>query len=67
LANNLTDDQYEFLKTQVLLPGLPDYEWTVEYSDYVNNPDDESKSKPILNRLKEVMLVILNLAEFQLM
>ena len=67
LANKLTDDQYEFLKTQVLLPGLPDYEWTVEYSDYVNNPDDESKSKPILNRLKEVMLIILNLAEFQLM
>jgi len=67
LTHRLTDEQYAFLKTKVLLPGLPDYEWTVEYSDYVNNPGDESKSKPILNRLKEVMLVILNLAEFQMM
>ncbi len=67
LTYRLTDEQYLFLKTQVLLPGLPDYEWTVEYSDYINNPGDESKSKPILNRLKEVMLVILNMAEFQMM
>ncbi len=67
LAYSLTDEQYEFLKTQVLLPGLPDYEWTVEYSDYANDPNNESKSKPILNRLQEVMLVLLNLAEFQMM
>jgi len=64
---DLTDEQYNFLKTQVLIPGLPDYEWTVEFSEYVNDPTNNTKSKPILNRLQELLSVMLNLPEFQMM
>lgn len=67
LSYDLTPEQYEYLKTKVLLPGLPDYEWTVEYNDYKNNPDDKNKSKPILNKLRDVLSIIFNLAEFQMM
>jgi len=67
LVYDLTAEQYSFLKNEVLLSGLPDYEWTVEYNDYLNNPDDETKSKPILNKLQDVLTVLMNLPEFQMM
>jgi len=35
----ITQFQHDFLKG-ILLPGLPDYEWNIEYSDHVNNPND---------------------------
>ena len=36
----LADNQIDFLKN-ILIPGLPDYVWGEEYSNYVNFPDDE--------------------------
>lgn len=66
LSYDLTDEQYKYLKTEVLIPGLPDYEWTVEYNDYINNPGDEQKANAILKQLQEVMSVMMNLPEFQM-
>lgn len=67
LPYDLTEEQYEFLKTQVLIPGLPDYEWTVEYNDYLNNPNDITKAGIINKKLKELCKILLNLPENQLM
>ncbi len=67
LPYDLTEEQYEFLKTQVLIPGLPDYEWTVEYNDYKNNPNDTSKANAINKKLQNVCKILLNLPENQLM
>ncbi len=67
LPYSLTDEQYEFLKTQVLIPGLPDYEWTVEYNDYISDPTDIAKANAVNNKLKDVCKVLLNLPENQLM
>jgi len=64
---DLTDEQYDFLKTQILIPGLPDYEWTEEYNEYKDNPDDTSKANAINKKLQKVCKVLLNLPENQLM
>lgn len=46
----LTTNQINNLK-DILIPGLPDYEWTVEYSSYLSNPSDQDLSKSVENKL----------------
>ena len=61
----LTDDQYDFLK-EVLIPGLPDFEWTIEYSLYLNNPDDEATKRSVDAKLRTLLAVMLTLPEYYL-
>ncbi|MEZ4887085.1 MAG: DUF1800 domain-containing protein [Chitinophagales bacterium] len=61
----LTNDQYDYLK-EVLIPGLPDYEWTVEYNEYLANPDDEALRLGVLTKLRNLLQTMLSLAEYQL-
>ncbi len=63
----LTQEQYDYLKSEVLIPGLPDYEWTEEYGDYLDDPANEDKRKAVLGRLQAVLLVLLSMPENQLM
>jgi hypothetical protein len=65
LPQGLTDSQMEGLK-DVLIPGLPDFEWTVEYGDYLGDPDNSEKRNAVEERLKNLFRVIFNLAEFHL-
>jgi len=57
--------QYKGLK-EVLIPGLPDFVWTVEYTDYLNNPDDEDIKQAVEDKLKQMVNIMLSLAEFHL-
>ena len=41
LPKPVTQEQVTALK-DVLIPGLPDFEWTVEWNTYINNPGDEN-------------------------
>ncbi len=50
----------------VLIPGLPDFEWTVEWNKYVNNPDDANQKKAIANQLKSLLFKMCSMAEYQL-
>jgi hypothetical protein len=50
----------------VLNQGLPDFEWTVEWNKYVNNPDDENQKKAIANNLKGLLYKMCSMAEYQL-
>ena len=50
----------------ILLDGLPDFEWTVEYGDYVNNPDDASLEQSIKSHLRKLLSAIVSMPEFQL-
>jgi hypothetical protein len=50
----ITPSQKTFLK-DALLPGLPDYEWTIEWSDYVSDPTDPGKAA-ITTKLRELPL-----------
>lgn len=62
----LTDKQVITLK-EILIPGLPDYEWTVEYSDYLADPDDADLKNGVENRLRSLLQAMLSMPEFYLM
>ncbi len=61
----LTQAQLDYLK-DVLIPGLPDFEWTVEYSAYLNDPTNDTIRMGVENRLKALFMALLGLPEFQL-
>jgi len=65
-AFDLTPAQKIFLK-DALLPGLPDYEWTIEWTDFMNNPTDPEKKAAITTKLRELLGVMLAMPEYQLM
>ncbi len=61
----LTQVQLDYLK-DVLIPGLPDFEWTVEYGAYLNDPTNATIRMGVENRLKALFTALLGLPEFQL-
>jgi uncharacterized protein (DUF1800 family) len=50
-----------------LLNGLPNYEWGVEWNDYINNPTDATKQKTVEDKLRTLLKYMLEMAEYQLM
>ena len=65
LPYDLAEEQKDYLKS-VLLPGLPDYEWTTEYNRYLNNPGDNLLREAVLKKLRDLVMALLVLPEFQL-
>jgi uncharacterized protein (DUF1800 family) len=71
LANQLFN--YEITKEQItnlkdiLIPGLPDFEWTVEYSDYLSNPTDTAMLLSVDKKLRNLISVMVQMSEFQIM
>ncbi|MFT5997571.1 MAG: hypothetical protein ACI81P_000016 [Neolewinella sp.] len=65
LPRSLTDGQLANLK-EALIPGLPDFEWTVEYGDHISNPNDEDLAASVEAKLRDLFRAIFSLAEFQL-
>ncbi len=61
----LTDAQRTTLN-DILLPGLPDYEWDVEWSDYVADSTNETKRKTVEDKLRGLFNYMLTMAEYQL-
>ena len=61
----LTDGQLASLK-EVLIPGLPDFEWTLEYGNYLADPGNEDLRDAVDSKLRDLLTTILNLAEFHL-
>ena len=62
----ITESQLAELK-DVLIPGLPDFEWTAEWMKYVNNPEDENQKSAVGNSLKNLLIKMCSMAEYQLM
>jgi hypothetical protein len=65
LARPLHPDQVVGLK-EVLLPGLPDFEWTVQYRQYKQSPDNPEYVNPIRNKLRDFFRSLFSIAEFHL-
>ena len=65
LPTPLSQPQLDGLK-EVLIPGLPDFEWTVEYSDHLANPADEDMRKAVENKLVELFGALTGAAEYHL-
>jgi hypothetical protein len=51
---------------EILIPGLPDFEWTAEWNKYIRNPDDENQKTAVGNSLKNLLSRICSMAEYQL-
>ncbi len=58
--------QKTYLK-EILIPGLPDFEWTVEYGEYLADPENDAKKEAIQNKLRALLVAMLEMPEFQLM
>jgi uncharacterized protein (DUF1800 family) len=61
----LSQGQLDALK-ETLIPGLPDFEWTIEYGAYKLDPTNENAKTAVETRLKLLFRAILSLPEFQL-
>ncbi len=59
----ISESKIEELK-EVLLPGLPDYEWTIEWNKYLNDP--EGQRDAIENMLRNLVRTMLRMAEYLL-
>jgi uncharacterized protein (DUF1800 family) len=68
LPIDLSTDQKNKIKTKTLLSNqAADYYWTNSWNDYLANPNDMIKTDEVKKRLKEMLLTIVDLAEYQLM
>ena len=71
LANQLfnyeiSQNQIDSLK-DILIPGLPDFEWTIEYLDYLEDPSDNDLRTSIENKLRNLIGTMVQMSEFQIM
>jgi len=62
----ISQNQLDYLK-DVLIPGLPDFEWTVEYGDFLADPNDPAKFEAIKSKLRTLFNAVLRMPEFYLM
>ena len=62
----LTAAQKAFLK-QTLIPGLPDYEWTVEWDSYLADPGNATKKNAVKTKLQTLYAFMMAMPEFQLL
>ena len=61
----LSPGQLAYLK-EILIPGLPDYEWTIEYNDYLSNPTDAELRMAVESKLRDLMVAMLSMPEYHL-
>ncbi len=61
----LTDNQKAFLK-ETLLPGLPDYEWTIEWNTYTADPTNTTKLSAVKTKLAALLKFMMDMPEYQL-
>jgi len=61
----LTPNQLAYLN-DVLLPGLPDFEWTDEWTQYLANPTNTAKKTAVTTKLQTLLRSIMILAEYHL-
>ncbi|MBD2713688.1 DUF1800 domain-containing protein [Microvirga sp. STR05] len=61
----LTTNQLTFLN-DTLLPGLPDFEWTVEWQEYLAAPTNATKKAAVRTKLQALLRQLMGLAEYHL-
>ncbi len=49
----------------ILTNGLPDFEWTLQYNEYLANPGNATYSDPVKQRVDLVMQQVFHMPEFQ--
>ena len=66
LPKNIEGNQKIFLK-DILTGGLPDFEWNDEYSLYLSNPNDSTISNSINAKIRNLVIAMMSMPEYQLM
>ena len=66
LPVELSEDQLNQLK-EILIPGLPDFEWTAEWNKYKADPGNASLKAAVENALRLLLEEIMHLPEYYLM
>lgn len=61
----LKSEQVDRLK-EILIPGLPDFEWTAEYGSYAANPNNSDLANSVKNKLKNLLRAMMSMPEFYL-
>ncbi|NIJ54653.1 uncharacterized protein (DUF1800 family) [Dyadobacter arcticus] len=65
-AFDLTQSQKDYLIDEILIPGLPRYEWGVEWNQYISNQGDILKRNSVKRKIDNMYQYLLRLAEFQM-
>lgn len=65
LPKALTPEQVNYLK-EILLNGLPDFEWELEYQNHKKDPNNVGKANTVRLKLMAMLKAMLSLPEFQL-
>lgn len=63
---SITTNQLNSSKV-ILIPGLPDFQWTVEYSEFLSSPKNQALKISVENKLKKLFSVMVRMSEFQIM
>ena len=63
---DINQDQKDSLK-DILIPGLPDVEWTIEYNEYLADPSDAAIRISVQNKLRNLIGTMVQMSEFQIM
>jgi hypothetical protein len=61
----LTQDQINAFK-EILIPGLPDFEWTVEYQAYLDDPTNDDVRVPVETKVRLLIRAMQARPEYQL-
>ena len=51
----------------ILTNGQPDFEWTIQYDDYVANPGNSTFSDPVRARIEAVLAQVFKMPQFHVM
>ena len=62
----ITQVQKDYLIDQILIPGLPRLEWTIEWNNYKANPTDTKIQKSVRGKLNTLFIYMLRMAEYQM-
>jgi hypothetical protein len=65
LPKPISENQLVVLK-EITNPGLPDYEWTIEYEAHLAKPTDNNLRKAVENKLRALFTYIMRMPEYQL-
>lgn len=65
-AVDLTKTQRDFLIDNVLISGLPRYEWNLEWQTYSTDPTNKNKQMAVSMKLNTTLQYMFRLAEYQL-
>lgn len=63
---DIGQNQIDALK-DILIPGLPDIEWTIEYNEHLADPNDEALKISVENKLRNLIGTMVQMSEFQIM